>query len=65
MKAGNEVVDTKSFTVDVQKTGLLDGFTTTGLSGTKVFWIIADVILVVIAIFFLKLIFGSKKKNVE
>ncbi|MEK6937084.1 MAG: putative S-layer protein [Nanoarchaeota archaeon] len=65
LKAGNEVVDTKSFTVDVQKTGLLDGFTTTGLSGTKVFWIIADVILVVIAIFFLKLIFGSKKKKVE
>ena len=67
LKSGTTIVDTKSFTVDAQSTSFLDrlGLGTDGLSGTKLFWIIADVILVIIAIFFLKLIFGSKKKKVE
>ena len=66
LKSGNNVLDTKSFTVDTTRAGLFDGLNLgTNLSGTKLFWIIADVILVIIAIFFLKLIFGSKKKKAQ
>ena len=64
LRAGTSVVDTKSFTITAESKKLFSGLGV-DLSGTKVFWIIADVILVIIAIFFLKLIFGSKKKKVE
>ena len=60
-------IATEVFTVEVtghtKQPGLIVGIS---LEGSKVFWIICDVILIIVAIFFLKLIFsGSKKKQTK
>ncbi len=60
VKSGNTILDTKAVTVTTEKEagffGGLGGFDT-----TRVFWIVADIILIIAAIFFIKLIFGRKK----
>ncbi len=65
LKSGGQVVDTKLFTVEVS--GAEDAVKDSGISfnGTKLFWIIGDIILIVVAIFFIRLIFtaGRRKKG--
>ncbi len=65
--ASGDILETKAFTVDV-KGKAKAASTSSGLSfntdATKVLWIVADIILVIVAIFFIRLIFvGGKKKN--
>jgi len=62
VKSGNVVLDTKAITINAEKSGLFTGLTSTEFNGTKIFWVIADIILVIIAVFFIKLIFGRRKK---
>ena len=70
--AGGNTIETRTFTVEAGgKSGTSTGTTTNtfaslfgGESNSKIFWIIGDVILVIIAIFFIKLIFsGGKRKK--
>lgn len=73
LKSGTEILATKTVTIDVSKKtttaggeGGIFASTSAVLSGlsSKVFWIVGDIILIVIAIFFVKLIFtGGKKKQ--
>ena len=67
---GDEVVEASEFVVDVSggDTPKANSGLNIGLGGegtTRVFWIIGDIVLVVIAIFFIRLIFtsGEKKKT--
>ncbi len=66
LRTNNQIVETKTFTAEVKKdsTKTGAGFNLGGDS-TRVFWIIADIILVIVAIFFIRLIFtaGGKKKS--
>ncbi|MEK6860623.1 MAG: hypothetical protein AABY07_01510, partial [Nanoarchaeota archaeon] len=64
---GNQIVETKSFTADVAGKAKSTG-TKVSLGGegtSRIFWIIGDIILIVIAVFFIRLIFttGKKKKD--
>lgn len=70
VKSGTEILATQTVTVDISKRAAgeegIVASTTAALTGlsSKVFWIIGDIILIVIAIFFVKLIFtGGKKKQ--
>ena len=62
-----QTVDTASFAVDVTGSpvaadkGKIGAGLTLGEGSSKVFWIIGDIILIVIAIFFIRLIFMSGK----
>ncbi len=65
--ASGQTLGTQIFTVDVTeatKTSSGLGGLNFNMEGSKVFWIIGDVILVIVAIFFLRLIFtGGKRKQ--
>lgn len=71
LKSGTDILATKTVTIDVSKktTGAggegIIASTSAALSGlsSKVFWIVGDIILIVIAIFFIKLIFTGGKKR--
>ncbi|MEK6839431.1 MAG: hypothetical protein AABX72_00680, partial [Nanoarchaeota archaeon] len=64
LKSGGQVVDTKLFTVEVAgeaeapKNGSGINFDT-----SKLFWIIGDIILIIVAIFFIRLIFTSGRRK--
>ncbi len=64
LRSGGQTVDTKLFTIEVAgeeekaKTGGGINFDT-----TKVFWIIGDIILIIVAIFFIRLIFTSGRRK--
>lgn len=60
VRSGNNVIDTKAVTITAQSSSL---FSLENLNISKIFWIVADIILVIIAIFFIKLIFGKKNKT--
>ena len=67
VKSGNNVLATNVFNVEVQggssiTGGFLGGFGDT-LGDSRVFWIIGDIVLVILAIFFIKLIFTSGRKK--
>ncbi len=61
-----KTLETKTFTVDVaakQSSGFDPGSWFSG-SDSRIFWIIGDIILIIVAIFFIRLIFtGGKKKQ--
>lgn len=67
LKSGTKVIKSQSLSVD---TGATEGSKVTGgavFSGlknvdSKVFWIIGDIVLIVLALFFIKLLFTSRKK---
>ena len=68
--AEGRTLETKTFTVEVAGNAENGGSLTSGLgslfggeTNSRVFWIIGDIILIIIAIFFIKLIFtGGKRK---
>ena len=67
LKSGTKVVKSQSLSVD---TGVTGGSKTTGASvfsglkniDSKVFWIVGDIVLIILALFFIKLLFTSRKK---
>lgn len=62
-----KTLETKTFTVDVAERQRSSSFSFGNLFGgsdSRVFWIIGDIILIIVAIFFIRLIFtGGKKKQ--
>lgn len=65
MKSNGNVIDSKAFTLDVtdEMAGSSDIFGS--VTGSKALWIIGDIVLVVVAIFFIKLIFTGRKRRPE
>jgi len=67
LKSGNLIVKSQSLSVD---TGAVEDSKITGFSikdlftgiNSKVFWIIGDIVLIVLALFFIKLLFTSRNK---
>ncbi len=62
-----KTLETKTFTVDVAERQRSSSFNLGSLFGgsdSRIFWIIGDIILIIVAIFFIRLIFtGGKKKQ--
>jgi len=63
LKSGSNILATQSLSFDLgEEKKLLSGITgaTTGIADSNVFWIIGDVVLVVVAIFFLRMLFRKR-----
>ncbi len=65
VKSANNVLDTKAITISAEKASFSGFGNFSNLNVSKVFWIVADIILIIVAIFFIKLIFGKKRKTTE
>jgi hypothetical protein len=64
LKSGGQLVETQLFNVETTGDGEDKSTSTGGIDTTKLFWIIGDIILVIVAIFFIRLIFtGGKRKD--
>ncbi len=66
LKSGGQTIDSKLFTVEVAsgEAAPSTGSGTGSIDTTKVFWVIGDIILIIVAIFFIRLIFtGGKGKK--
>ena len=64
VRSGSNVLDTKAVTITAEKSSAFN-FGLGNVNVNKAFWIAADLILIIVAIFFIKLIFGRKKKTPE
>ncbi len=65
-KSGNTVVDTKNLNVNIRSAAppVTGGTTGTGKVDQKtIFWIIGDIVLIIVGLFFIKLIFSRRKKD--
>ncbi|MBI2672611.1 putative S-layer protein [Candidatus Woesearchaeota archaeon] len=67
IKTASGILDTRSVTVNVAAgESTFSGLSNlSGSLGSRVFWVVADVILVVAALFFIKMIFGNRKAKKE
>jgi len=65
-KAGNTVVDSKNLNVNIRSaTAPITGGTTgtSKVDQKTIFWIIGDIVLIIVGLFFIKLIFSRRKKE--